>query len=262
MSKKRPEGSCHLCGRYGPLSYEHVPPARAFNTRPVVESPLLEGLDDDLDAPPRGKINQRGAGAFTLCEKCNNNTGAWYADDFAQWCGQGADVLVRSDFKPRLIYLHYIFPLRILKQIFTMCFSTNSARWRLKHPDLEQFVLDRDRRWLNPQYRVFVYYNAEGCFRRVGNRMAMINLYRGPGVIQVTEISHPPFGYVVTADGTCPDDRLFEISHFRRYAYDEWEVTPLYLPVLPTHLPIALDYRTRTEIDEQARQSRLYEEAG
>ncbi len=259
MSKKRPEGICHLCGSCGPLSYEHVPPSSAFSTNPIVETPILEGLGEDLDAPPRGRINQRGAGAFTFCEKCNNTTGSWYAGDFAKWCGQGADVLVRSSFKPKLIYLHYIYPLRILKQIFTMCFSTNTGRWRLKHPELEQFVLDRDRRWLNTRYRAFVYYNVEGCYRRVGNQMAVINLNRGLAIIQVTEISHPPFGYVVTVDGSCPDDRLYEISHFRRYGYDEWEVAPLYLPVLPTHLPIGLDYRTRSEIDEQAHKDKLYE---
>lgn len=85
--------------------------------------------------------------------------------------------------------------------------------------------------------------------------MAMVNLNKGTDVIQVTEIAHPPFGYVVTVDGTRPDHRLFEISHFRRYAYDEMEVAPLYPPVLPTHLILPLDYRTRAEIREQIRTS-------
>lgn len=255
MSKPRPEGPCHLCGTQGPLSFEHVPPKSAFNNQSVVESLLAQALDRGIDEPPRGRINQRGAGAYTLCDRCNNNTGNWYADAFSKWCYQGADVLIRSDFKPRLIYLHYILPLRVLKQIYTMCFSTNTPRWRNNHPELEAFVLNRERQWLNPRYRVFVYYNFEGTYRRIGNQMAMVNLYKGPDVIQVIEISHPPFGYVVTTNGTCPDQRLYEITHFRRYTYDEIEVAPLYLPVLPTHLPIPLDYRTREEIREQAEAS-------
>lgn len=261
MKKQRPEGTCHLCGKDGTLSYEHVPPAAAFNRKPVVETPIEEAFNQAFDALPRGKINQQGAGAYTLYERCNNNTGSWYGGAFADWCYQDAEVLTRSGFKPKLIYLHYVFPLRILKQILTMCFSTNSPRWREKHPELEAFILDRERRWLNPQYRVFVSYNVEGTYRRIGNTVAMVNLNKGTNVVQVAEISHPPFGYVMTYDGTCPDRRLFDITHFRRYAFEEFEVAPLYLPVLPTHLPLPLDYRTKSEIEDQVQKSLHYESA-
>lgn len=261
MRKKRPTGTCHLCGSRGLLSFEHVPPESAFNNQPVVESAIEEAFGRELDSQPRGKINQRGAGSYTLCDRCNNVTGSWYADAFARWCGQGAEVLVRSEFRPKLIYLHYVLPLRVLKQIITMCFSTNTAQWRKNHPELETFVLDRNRRWLDPKYRVFAYYNVEGTFRRASHSMALVNLNRGRGVIQVTEISHPPFGYVLTVDGSKPDERLCEITHFQRYEYGEFEVAPLYLPVLPTHLPIPLDYRTQNEINEQIKRSRQYEDS-
>ena len=259
MGKQRPVGPCHLCGDVKELSFEHVPSAAAFNRRPVVEEPLFEVMRRGLDSPARGRINQRGAGSYTLCEDCNNKTGSWYADDFAVWCAQGAKVLRLSGFRPKLIYLHYVFPLRVLKQIYVMAFSTNRESWRKKHPELEQFVLDRSRRWLNPRYRSFVYYNVEGGLRRVGNAMAVVDLNRGPGVLQVTEIARPPFGYVVTTDGSRPNDLLCEITHFHRYEYDEMEVAPLYLPVLPTHLPIPLDYRTSGEIDGQAKRGEARE---
>lgn len=85
--------------------------------------------------------------------------------------------------------------------------------------------------------------------------MAMINLKKSTRSIQVTEMSHPPFGYVVAVDGTHRDSRLYEITHFQRYEYDEFEVAPLHLPILPTHLPIPLDYRSASEINEQAARS-------
>lgn len=138
-----------------------------------------------------------------------------------------------------------------------MCFSVNSSNWRETVPELEALVLGRDRRWLAPKYRVIVYYHVEGVMRRIGNEIAMMNLNKGPEVLQVVGISHFPFGYIVTSDGTRPDEsRLCEITHFQRYEYYEPEVAPLHLEVLPTHLGIPLDYRTREEIEEQRRQSK------
>lgn len=33
MSKQEHYGICHICGKYGKLSYEHIPPQSAFNNR-------------------------------------------------------------------------------------------------------------------------------------------------------------------------------------------------------------------------------------
>lgn len=34
---KMPDGVCNICGNYGKLSFEHVPPKGAFNDRPVIK---------------------------------------------------------------------------------------------------------------------------------------------------------------------------------------------------------------------------------
>ncbi len=251
MAKVKHEGRCRICGWEGPLSFEHVPPRAAFNDRPVLEVALERALQLGLDEPPRGRTNQKGMGAYTLCPRCNNDTGGWYAEAFSKWCSQGMEVLVRSGGHPRLIYLHHILPLRVIKQIITMAFSANSDRFREVHPELVQFVLDRERRYLHPRYRVFAYYNTEGTFRFLGDGLVAYNLYQ-QRMYQTTEITFPPFGYVLTVDGSQPDPRLYEISRFARYGYDEFEVAALHLPVLPTHLPIPNDYRTREEIEADA----------
>jgi hypothetical protein len=83
------EGICHICGAYGKLSYEHVPPSAAFNDKPVLYTTLLKILQrGDLDGLT-GKKLQRGAGANKLCEKCNATTGHWYGAAFADWAYQG-----------------------------------------------------------------------------------------------------------------------------------------------------------------------------
>ncbi len=59
MSRKRLEGNCHICGRFGPLSYEHVPPRAAFNEHPVIAMDVHAAGDAVNGLPPRGhKLNQ------------------------------------------------------------------------------------------------------------------------------------------------------------------------------------------------------------
>ncbi len=257
MAKKKVEGTCHICGTFGPLSFEHVPPRAAFNDQPVV---VLKS-DDAFDLVPgevaKGPIEQRGAGAYTLCAKCNNDTGGWYGRHFVKWCYQGMDVLARSDGKPSLIYLHYVFPLRIIKQIVTMMFSVNGDHFRLKNPDLVRFVLNREARYLPPQYRFFVYYNIGGVNRSIGIS-GLFNIKTRRMSI-MSEITFPPFGYVMTLDTEPPDRRLFEITHFARYDYNDLVVAPLHLPVLPTHLSFPGDYRTMEQIDQEYAESLAYE---
>jgi hypothetical protein len=67
-------GVCHLCGINGKLSFEHVPPEAAFNDQRVLESDVHRLIGGDLIKElekPTGKYNQRGAGKFTLCDRCN-----------------------------------------------------------------------------------------------------------------------------------------------------------------------------------------------
>lgn len=249
MSRKRPEGLCHICGKFGPLSFEHVPPKAAFNDRPVIEATFNELIQLGLDERPRGRINQRGAGGYTLCERCNNLTGKWYARRFVAWCYQGMDILIRSGGNPTLFYLNYLFPLAIIKQIITMFFSINGPNFADSNPELVDFVLNRDRKYLSPQYRIFVYYNTLGHTRQAPIA-GIARLSTGQAII-LTEITYPPFGYVMTFDCPPPDQRLVDISHFARYDYEEFVVQELRLPTLPTHLMYPGDYRTKNEILQQ-----------
>jgi hypothetical protein len=99
-----PEGTCHLCGTYGPLSFEHVPPKSAFNDRPVLLGSIDDVWDADLDDTKlRGKIQQRGAGSYTLCGWCNSFTGRTYAPGLAAWCHQGMEIMQQAWGRPTLI---------------------------------------------------------------------------------------------------------------------------------------------------------------
>jgi hypothetical protein len=255
MSKPRPMGICHICGQYGVLSFEHIPPRAAFNDRPVIRMQFEEAIYLGPGEAPKGIRQQRGAGQYTLCERCNNNTGAWYGRQFVAWCYQGMEILARAGGKPSLIYLNYLFPLPIIKQILVMFFSVNGSKFQEGNPELVRFVLNREARYLPPKYRIYVYYNIEGTLRSSGI-VATLDWRNGPTkMVLMSEISYPPFGYVLVLGSPPPDARLFDISHFASYEYNEFAVIPLQLPVLPTHLGIPGDYRNRAEILEQMAKS-------
>ncbi|HZO90247.1 MAG TPA: hypothetical protein VFB38_18110 [Chthonomonadaceae bacterium] len=252
MAKRKQIGICHICGLEGPLSKEHVPPQAAFNDRAVItvnfERAMSLGPDEEITLKD-GKQQQGGASMYTLCGQCNNNTGKWYGNAFVDWCYQGMDILIRANGRPSLIYLYHAFPLRIIKQIVTMFCSVNSPKMAAKYPALVDFVLCKEKRYLPPKFRFFVYYNIEGCYRYAGITAGM-RIDRGKHSL-FSEISFPPFGYVMALDSEPPDERLFEITHFSRYRYNDFLDTEMHLPVLPTHLALPGDYRTKEEIREQ-----------
>jgi hypothetical protein len=245
------EGNCHICGEYGKLSFEHIPPRAAFNERRVIAVNFEQALELGPDGIPKGPIQQSGMGSYTLCERCNNNTGSWYGSKFVDWCYQGMNILIRANGHPTLIYLQHLFPLAILKQIVAMMFSVNSNEFRIPNQELVRFVLNKESRYLPPKYRFFVYYNISGKFRSMGVS-GILNTKTGKSST-VCEISYPPFGYMMTFASDPPDNRLFEITHFSRYTYNEFHTQEMKMPVLPTYLPYPGDYRTKEQIYMQAK---------
>ena len=245
-------GECHICNSVGDLSFEHVPPRAAFNDRLVISVKFEQAITLGPGEEARGSIQQRGAGGYTLCTRCNNLTGKWYGARFVDWCYQGMDILQRSGGIPTLIYITYAFPLAILKEIITMFFSVNTPSFARANPELVKFVLNRDKKYLPPKYRVFVYYNITGVWRRTGFsvRGRLENGTSRLSTCTLSEINYPPFGYVMTIDSSPPDERLIEITHFARYEYSQFDVLHLQLPVLPTHLIFPGDYRTKDQIAE------------
>lgn len=250
MARQAVMGSCHICGGEGELTGEHVPPKKAFNNKRYIRMKFEDAVALGPEELPKGKYEQGGVKMYTLCGWCNNNTGTWYAKDFVDWCYQAVAILDATGGKPSLIYMYHAFPLRIIKQIITMFFSVNGNGFATKHPALVDFVLGKTRKYLPPNYRFFVYYNLGGKLRYSGVS-GRSNIATGE-VIAFSEMTFPPLGYVMTFGTKPPDKRLYEITHFSRYGYDEYEYIKLHPPVLPTHLALPGDYRTREEIQQDA----------
>src|SRR6056297_792501 len=125
MGRRTQNGQCHLCLTEGPLSFEHIPLKSAFNDRPVHVKEFDDLIVDNrvVDDGKPGRKQQRGAGKFSLCAKCNNETGSWYGDAYKTWAIQGLRHCEHATTAPSLAFNFQIFPLRVIKQIACMLVS-------------------------------------------------------------------------------------------------------------------------------------------
>lgn len=252
MSRKTVKGRCHICGMETDLTYEHIPPRKAFNDTGVLikEINTLEKFPASWELTG-GKTKQNGVGEYTLCGYCNNNTGTWYGGHFVEYCKKGMSILKASNNNPSLFILAEINPLSIIKQIISFFLSINDLAFRDSNEELVRFVLNKSKMYLNSRYRIFTYFNIEGLIRRTP--ITVKGNISGKKPIIMTEFSFPPFGYLLCIDSEPDDRRLIEISHFSRYIYGTKLTASMDYNVLPTHLYFPGDYRSRYEIEKAVR---------
>lgn len=247
MGKSTQSGICHICGSDGPLSFEHVPPKSAFNDKPIVWRMGKDALDNLPSA--RGPIKRRGAGNYTLCPPCNNQTGSWYGSAYAKWAYQGMSLVECAKADPGLDHIFYIFrvfPLRVIKQIFCMFFSINQPSFSKASENLVRVVLNKEQKYKDRSLRVFAYLTPAPMARQSGIS-GQLNLADG-GMYMSSESAFPPFGYILAVDGKSPDNRLEEISFFSEYSYDQLAEVELRLPVFNLFTAFPGDFRSRDEV--------------
>lgn len=249
------EGICHICRSLGKLSFEHVPPEAAFNHRRLVVAGMADLFGRDPDER-RGRTQQRGAGAYTLCEKCNSLTGHWYGGAYVDWTAQALEIARAARGRPSLYYGYRLQPLRVLKQILCMFFSANGPEFAGRQPELVRFVKDPERRGLRPDVQVFAFLTLGSRGRECG-LSGMVHFDGGPPVL-LSEVSFPPLGFVLCFDSRPPDPRLVDISFFAKFGYHEKCELHLRLPVLPVYTYYPGDFRSRDEVLAQVAQSQAF----
>ena len=163
------QGKCHICGQNKKLTFEHIPPEKANNNKGVhvIQGDVLMNTIGNTRMPwdfsgLRYKNMQRGMGDYTLCENCNNDTGAWYAEDYIKFVNAIRYVLTCKinieKTEAIKIELAKMFPLRIFKQVICMFASTMHPEFFDVHPDLREFVLNKESKNFDcNKYRVSMY---------------------------------------------------------------------------------------------------------
>ncbi len=258
-NNKSRTGVCCICGAVGKLSFEHVPPEFAFNDRTVTEYEWKNFL---VAEKSKGRQRQRGAGAYTLCERCNSNTGHWYGAEYAKWAHMCQPILrgcVYMGVTRGAFSLRDVYPLRFLKQTVTMFFSLigqySSPVFAAKHPPLVEFVLNKESKRLPDGFRFWMNFfppNPHGStsLRRnpLSAKITIVQDKKGRllGVQSgeaFEEITHPPFALYMTMDRAILSDAQ-EITSFQNYSYHETANVTLNLKIL--RLRFSLSGRLKT----------------
>ena len=243
-------GKCHICGAFGKLSFEHSPPRKAFNNDVVLYAEMQKlwaGGDPNVLT---GTPSQRGVGAYTLCESCNNSTGSWYGSAYVSLAKQGMEYLQAARAAGYYMNLPYrIHPLRAIKQVICMFMSANSPEFQKAQPELARFVLDRRTRHLPSHIRVSAFFTISDRSRSSG----VAGLMTGFGIDScknyiLSEITFPPFGFVMSLGSPAPDERLADITYFADFGYDDERALWLRLAVLPIYTGFPGDYRPREKV--------------
>ncbi len=247
MGRRRVRGTCHLCGTTGDLSYEHVPPRAAFNRRPVRRA-RSETLFQTADLDHiRGDLLRRGAGAHTLCGRCNNFTGTRYGPAYVEFAHQAGRFLRLLAAPGIHQHTYTVFPLRVLKQVIAMFASTIGPAFHKTCPELKRFVLNEFATGLPAEYAVFALLTAADRGRASGP-VGIGDLARRTHSV-FSEITFAPLGFVLAlGESAAPDASLIDITFMAKYLYDDCVPLTLALPVLSVYSPLPGDYRTREEV--------------
>ncbi len=259
--RQKVPGICCICGTNSQLTFEHVPPQAAFNRSKVLTYKGIDYLKRDPDCLPweindaHGTIQQGGAGGFTLCEHCNNTTGAWYAREYVHFvecamlsAGQpsllrdGNTVCVRMCFEK-------IHPLQIIKQVLAMFASVCGPGLTESNPELRRLVLDKGARGLNQNnIGIYCYVWQGGMQRRTGisGQLKLVGASWRQRVL--AEFSTIPFGFVLEFNpqgGT----GLWEITDFANlFAYDDVATFSWPVPLRENNTIFPGDYRTQEQV--------------
>lgn len=229
------EGICRICGKHKKLTFEHVPPQSAFNSKPVFFQKSVHLHDKESYLYGKRILSNNGAGGYYLCKTCNNLTGSYYGESYKKFAYMGMMALTQRIWASQTIIFEYaIQPLNILKQALSMFMSIDTSDQLLNLEGLSSFILDKDSKALPDDLRVFIYHTTT---KQVRNGWGMARTEKGYHTLG--EITFPPFGIVYTLNSEPTRNDFFEITDFKDYNFNQTTQARLYIPFLTpkTYIP-------------------------
>lgn len=258
-------GKCALCGKLKELTFEHIPPNKAFNftpAKPISGDSLLKAATDNNRLPwdhsgLKYLNQQQGMGLYSICQSCNNLTGAWYGDSYVDLTKRIHYLLKKEiplDYHEVEFVIKEIYPQRIIKQVVSMFCSINQRHYLdTRFLLLREFVLDRDLVSLDKnKYKICMYLTRSNMCKYCGFTIKL----GGKDMQHITaecmsEFCAYPLGFILYFE---PDEKReflgTDITHFSDYSYDEKVDFKISVPILENNTWIPEDSRSRAEIIE------------
>ena len=206
-------GKCALCGKECKLTFEHIPPRAAFNSTPAkpvsMEELLKNGNISGKERLPwdtkglKYQNQQKGMGRYSLCRTCNSYTGKHYGDAYASFAKLASDAIRNLPVEEAGgICFKEVFPLRIIKQIFSLFCSING----INNPKLEsirRFVLDKDAVGIDKtQFKLCMYFTKSTLMKQSPMMISAKLDSENCENMAMSEITAYPFGFILYFDPT------------------------------------------------------------
>ncbi len=234
--KKKTIGVCHICGQTKELTFEHLPP-RSTGNKGIVKS---YDHDDLLQAYLVGKEPitsckyrqfQGGYQLATICSDCNNNTGAYYVRDYTAFSKAMVSALKAIDSIKMINHLIEfdctIKPLNFYKQVAAIFCSVIDPE-TVSILGLGDFVLDKTASTpKGKDFNIYMYLVPIDSCSRHTTAITYSKIDTGKH-LTVAEFISPPFGFILNlSPSSVLSTKLYDISSFRHYAYDQIETIRL-----------------------------------
>ncbi len=234
MKENEFNNTCAICGNKGKLSFEHIPPKNALNNKPV----FIQNAENLFERKSRlfekKKKSPKGFGRHSLCESCNNNTGSWYAKDFGSFIQQNIEILKLSkNLKEPVQGTYLIKPLNVLKQICAMFMSSDTSG-HLRSQRFADFILNRESQAFPDKFSLFLYSNVSPIKRLMG---VQVVYHPELGIQKWSEITFPPFGYLLAEESEPAHESMVDITAFRQFRFDQEETISITTSILKIDNP-------------------------
>ncbi len=250
------EGYCHICNRYGKLTFEHIPPKCALNDKSakIYTGDSFIKLISDKGRYPwqhdgvKYKPMQKGFGDYTLCSKCNNLTGELYGEEYKKWFYTvlnliNSDPKKYAESKSVMVELKNIYPGRFIRQILSIICSTY-PEFSTEYPFVKELILNKDFVYTDkPDFKIYMYLLKNVYNGYTGIMHMIMSDFQ---VKSINEIDLYPFGFILDLSDSIKNE--MEITKFINCGYDDKGEVTLSMNLHEKNNIIPLDFRTKKEI--------------
>ncbi len=256
MKQKNIKGKCHICGEYKELTFEHIPPHKAFNFSPakviqgdeaiklVTESGRLPWDTTNL----KYKNQQRGMGDYTLCQQCNNLTGTLYGETYIFTAYSMFKLMNDNKLEintPYIIHVNNIKLSRFSRQVLSMFCSTCPSITE-RYPFVKDILLNKKSASNLPfKIKAYLLRNTKISYTGI---MAMF--IKDIGIKTVAQIDAFPFLFILELDNQT-DKNGWDLTKYLSLDIDKEVEEDIEISLVEHNSMFPSDFRTKKQFNRK-----------